>query len=67
MCARRFDAFAPFSAFNSGGWGWWENDDDDLWMTSYVLYGLSAGAAPKATTWSADMVAARAQIGVGEC
>ena len=25
----------------SGGWGWWEHDDDDVWMTAYVLYGLS--------------------------
>ena len=29
----------------SGGWGWWENDDDDPWMTSYVLYGLSQAQA----------------------
>ncbi|BCM92913.1 putative lipoprotein YfhM [Abditibacteriota bacterium] len=29
----------------SGGWGWWENDDDDPWMTAYVLYGLSQARA----------------------
>jgi len=23
-----------------GGWGWWEYDSSDLWMTAYVLYGL---------------------------
>jgi uncharacterized protein YfaS (alpha-2-macroglobulin family) len=23
-----------------GGWGWWEHDDDDPWMTAYVLFGL---------------------------
>jgi uncharacterized protein YfaS (alpha-2-macroglobulin family) len=23
-----------------GGWGWWENDDSDPWMTAYVLHGL---------------------------
>lgn len=27
----------------SGGWGWWEFDDDDPWMTAYVLYGLATG------------------------
>jgi uncharacterized protein YfaS (alpha-2-macroglobulin family) len=25
----------------SGGWGWWQNDEDDPWMTAYVLYGLA--------------------------
>lgn len=25
----------------SGGWGWWENDTDDGFMTAYVLLGLS--------------------------
>ena len=25
----------------SGGWGWWEHDSDDAFMTAYVLYGLS--------------------------
>ncbi|MGQ0548355.1 MAG: alpha-2-macroglobulin family protein, partial [Armatimonadota bacterium] len=25
----------------SGGWGWWEFDDDHPWMTAYVLYGLA--------------------------
>lgn len=25
----------------TGGWGWWENDKDDPWMTAYVLYGLA--------------------------
>lgn len=25
----------------SGGWGWWEADEDDAWMTAYVLYGLA--------------------------
>ncbi len=24
-----------------GGWGWWEKDGDDAFMTAYVLYGLS--------------------------
>ena len=26
---------------NTGGWGWWEHDADDPWMTAYVLYGLA--------------------------
>ena len=25
----------------SGGWGWWSNDDGDVFMTAYVVYGLS--------------------------
>ncbi|MBW3636029.1 MAG: carboxypeptidase regulatory-like domain-containing protein [Armatimonadetes bacterium] len=29
----------------SGGWGWWEADGDDPWMTAYVLYGLSQARA----------------------
>jgi uncharacterized protein YfaS (alpha-2-macroglobulin family) len=24
----------------SGAWGWWEHDDDDPYLTAYVLYGL---------------------------
>jgi uncharacterized protein YfaS (alpha-2-macroglobulin family) len=23
-----------------GGWGWWEYDEDDAWMTAYVVFGL---------------------------
>ncbi len=26
---------------NSGGWGWWKNDNSDPFMTAYALYGLS--------------------------
>ncbi|MCS6777046.1 MAG: alpha-2-macroglobulin family protein [Chloroherpetonaceae bacterium] len=26
---------------SGGGWGWWESDPDDPWMTAYALYGLS--------------------------
>lgn len=26
---------------NAGGWGWWEHDESDPFMTAYVLYGLS--------------------------
>jgi uncharacterized protein YfaS (alpha-2-macroglobulin family) len=26
---------------NDGGWGWWEEDNSDLWMTSWVLEGLA--------------------------
>jgi alpha-2-macroglobulin len=24
-----------------GAWGWWEYDEDQAWMTAYVLYGLA--------------------------
>jgi len=24
-----------------GGWGWWQKDKSDAWMTSYVLYGYA--------------------------
>jgi len=26
---------------DDGGWGWWEYDDTDLWMTAYVVYGFA--------------------------
>ncbi|MDQ3815830.1 MAG: hypothetical protein M3347_18130, partial [Armatimonadota bacterium] len=29
----------------SGGWGWWEHDGDDVWMTAYVLSGLTTAQA----------------------
>jgi uncharacterized protein YfaS (alpha-2-macroglobulin family) len=29
----------------TGGWGWWEHDADDTWMTAYVLYGLATARA----------------------
>lgn len=25
---------------SEGGWGWWRYDEDDPWMTAYVLFGL---------------------------
>jgi len=28
-----------------GSWGWWEDDPGDLWMTAYVLRGLSVAQA----------------------
>lgn len=30
-----------FQHDKTGGWGWWETDADDPWMTAYVLYGLA--------------------------
>jgi uncharacterized protein YfaS (alpha-2-macroglobulin family) len=39
----------------SGGWGWWESDADDPWMTAYVLYGL-AQAKAEGYEVSEDMV-----------
>jgi alpha-2-macroglobulin len=26
---------------SDGGWGWWENDSNDLYMTAYVMHGLA--------------------------
>jgi uncharacterized protein YfaS (alpha-2-macroglobulin family) len=26
-----------------GGWGWWQSDATNRWMTAYVVYGLSLG------------------------
>ncbi|MDB5098701.1 MAG: alpha-2-macroglobulin family protein [Cyanobacteria bacterium RYN_339] len=38
---------------SDGGWGWWEHDETQLEMTSYVMYGLAeakaAGFPPNAT------------------
>jgi uncharacterized protein YfaS (alpha-2-macroglobulin family) len=34
-----------FQHAETGGWGWWENDPDDPFMTAYVLYGLSVARA----------------------
>lgn len=34
-----------FQHTESGGWGWWEHDPDDAWMTAYVLYGLANARA----------------------
>jgi uncharacterized protein YfaS (alpha-2-macroglobulin family) len=30
---------------HDGGWGWWEEDPSDLWMTAYVMRGLSVARA----------------------
>ncbi len=32
---------ARFQHSETGGWGWWESDKDDPFMTAYVLVGLS--------------------------
>jgi uncharacterized protein YfaS (alpha-2-macroglobulin family) len=34
-----------FQHKETGGWGWWEHDEDDPWMTAYVLYGLATAQA----------------------
>ena len=46
----------------SGGWGWWEHDDDDVWMTAYVLYGLSL-ARGEGYPVSDDMIARGREAG----
>jgi len=30
---------------SDGGWGWWENDESQPYMTAYVVYGLSLAKA----------------------
>lgn len=40
----------------SGGWGWWQTDQDDAWMTAYVIYGLSL-ARGEGYQIDADMIA----------
>ncbi|RYX84790.1 hypothetical protein EON83_09155 [bacterium] len=47
----------------SGGWGWWEADDDDPWMTAYVLYGLSQARA-EGYSVSDDMLSRGRQAGI---
>ncbi len=34
-----------FQHQETGGWGWWEHDADNPWMTAYVLYGLATARA----------------------
>ncbi|MCE1247921.1 MAG: hypothetical protein LWY06_14860, partial [Firmicutes bacterium] len=29
---------------SDGGWGWWKEDDSSIWMTAYVVYGLSVAS-----------------------
>ena len=30
---------------SDGGWGWWQSDRTNRWMSAYVVYGLSLGRA----------------------
>jgi hypothetical protein len=30
---------------SDGGWGWWQSDPTNRWMSAYVVYGLSLGRA----------------------
>ena len=34
-----------FQHSETGGWGWWEHDTDNPWMTAYVIYGLATARA----------------------
>jgi uncharacterized protein YfaS (alpha-2-macroglobulin family) len=43
IVAESYSRLARFQHWD-GGWGWWESDDSDLWMTAYVLEGLARGA-----------------------
>lgn len=46
-----------------GGWGWWEYDETDPWMTAYVIYGLAlakeAGYAVNEHVWENGLRAAK--------
>jgi alpha-2-macroglobulin len=39
MVQKGFDRLYNYQ-HDDGGWGWWEYDDSELWMSSYVLFGL---------------------------
>jgi uncharacterized protein YfaS (alpha-2-macroglobulin family) len=40
MVARGFSKLYGMQ-HNDGGWGWWENDATDPYMTAYVIYGMT--------------------------
>lgn len=40
MVQQGISRLIEFQHFN-GGWGWWKDDNSDLFMTAYVVYGLS--------------------------
>jgi uncharacterized protein YfaS (alpha-2-macroglobulin family) len=52
-----------------GGWGWWEYDDTDPWMTAYVLLGLQlareSGVAVHDQVYRSALNAAR-ELATGE-
>ena len=43
----------------SGAWGWWEHDNDDPWMTGYVLLGLATARAEGFTVSEAALARGR--------
>ncbi|MEM4408566.1 MAG: alpha-2-macroglobulin family protein, partial [Candidatus Caldarchaeum sp.] len=43
IVAESYSRLARFQHYD-GGWGWWETDESDPWMTAYVLEGLAIGA-----------------------
>ncbi len=43
IVAESYSRLARFQ-HSDGGWGWWETDNSNLWMTAYVLEGLARGA-----------------------
>jgi len=52
---------------DDGGWGWWEYDETDPWMTAYVVYGLAqaqqAGFAVNARVYENGIIALKRQAG----
>lgn len=54
---------------NDGGWGWWENDETDPFMTAWVVFGMTiakeADFVPRANAYEAGVNALRSQIESG--
>jgi len=52
-----------------GGWGWWENDRTDPFMTAYVIFGLTlareSGYAIRGPSYEAGCTSLRQQIEAG--
>ncbi len=52
-----------------GGWGWWENDATDPFMTAYVVYGMTiakeVGFAPRDNSYESGVNSLKSQIESG--
>jgi len=54
---------------DDGGWGWWENDATDPFMTAYVVHGLTLarenGFEPRRSSYEAGLGSLRSQLESG--
>lgn len=52
-----------------GGWGWWENDETDPFMTAYVVFGMTiakeVGFAPRENAYESGVNSLKSQIESG--